>query len=82
MVGYLSKFCFAELFILTNEPDFSDIEVVEYDWSKSSMETQVRLFLRMHLNLWVSLSQRHTTKMRTCIMISLQADLSLPFFIS
>jgi hypothetical protein len=36
----------------------------------------------MHLNLWVSLSQRHTTKMQTCIMISLQADPSLPFFIS
>jgi hypothetical protein len=46
------------------------------------METWVRLFLRMHLNLWVSLSQWHTTKMQTCIMISLQADLSLPFFIS
>jgi hypothetical protein len=35
MVGYLSKFRFAELCILTNEPDFSDIEVAEYDWSKS-----------------------------------------------
>jgi hypothetical protein len=35
MVGYLSKFCFAELCILTDEPDFSDIEVAEYDWSKS-----------------------------------------------
>jgi hypothetical protein len=35
MVGYLSKFCFAELRILTEEPDFSDIEVAEYDWSKS-----------------------------------------------
>jgi hypothetical protein len=35
MVRYLSKFCFAELCILTNEPDFSDIEVAEYDWSKS-----------------------------------------------
>jgi hypothetical protein len=35
MVGYLSKFRFAELRILTNEPDFSDIEVAEYDWSKS-----------------------------------------------
>jgi hypothetical protein len=40
MVGYLSKFHFAELRILTNEPNFSDIEVAEYDWSKSvSMET-------------------------------------------
>jgi hypothetical protein len=29
MVGYLSKFRFAELHILTNEPDFSDIEVAE-----------------------------------------------------
>jgi hypothetical protein len=36
----------------------------------------------MHPNLWVSLSQQHTTKMRTCIMISLRADPSLPFFIS
>jgi hypothetical protein len=35
MVGYLSKFRFAELRILTDEPDFSDIEVAEYDWSKS-----------------------------------------------
>jgi hypothetical protein len=35
MVGYLSKFRFAELRILTNEPDFSDIEVAKYDWSKS-----------------------------------------------
>jgi hypothetical protein len=34
MVGYLSKFRFAELRIL-DEPDFSDIEVAEYDWSKS-----------------------------------------------
>ena len=47
-----------------------------------SMEMQARLFLRMHLNLWVSLSQQHTTKMWTCIMISLQADPSLPSFIS
>jgi hypothetical protein len=35
MVGYLSKFRLAEFRILTNEPDFSDIEVAEYDWSKS-----------------------------------------------
>jgi hypothetical protein len=35
MVGYLSKFRFAELCVLTDEPDFSDIEVVECDWSKS-----------------------------------------------
>jgi hypothetical protein len=35
MVGYLSKFHFAELCILTDEPNFSDIEVAEYDWSKS-----------------------------------------------
>jgi hypothetical protein len=35
MVGYLSKFCFAELRILTDEPNFSDIEVAKYDWSKS-----------------------------------------------
>jgi hypothetical protein len=35
MVGYLSKFRFAELRILTDEPDFSDIEVAEYDSSKS-----------------------------------------------
>jgi hypothetical protein len=38
IVGYLSKFRFAELRILTNEPDFSDIEVAEYDWSKSTNE--------------------------------------------
>jgi hypothetical protein len=35
MVGYLSKFHFAELCVLIDEPDFSDIEVAEYDWSKS-----------------------------------------------
>jgi hypothetical protein len=35
MVGYISKFRFAELCILTDEPNFSDIEVAEYDWSKS-----------------------------------------------
>jgi hypothetical protein len=35
MVGYLSKFRFAELRVLTDEPDFSDIEVAKYDWSKS-----------------------------------------------
>jgi hypothetical protein len=35
MVGYLSQFRFAELCILTDEPNFSDIEVAEYDWSKS-----------------------------------------------
>ena len=35
MVGYLSKFRLAELRVLTDEPDFSDIEVAEYDWSKS-----------------------------------------------
>jgi hypothetical protein len=35
MVGYLSKFRFAEHCVLTNEPNFSDIEVAEYDWSKS-----------------------------------------------
>jgi hypothetical protein len=35
MVGYLSKFHFAELRILTDEPNFSDIEVAEYDWRKS-----------------------------------------------
>jgi hypothetical protein len=35
MVGYLSNFHFAELCTLTNEPNFSDIEVAEYDWSKS-----------------------------------------------
>jgi hypothetical protein len=38
MVGYLSKFRFAELRIPTNEPNFSDIEVAEYDWSKSVYE--------------------------------------------
>jgi hypothetical protein len=35
MVGYLSKFRFAELHILSEEPDFSEIEVAEYDRSKS-----------------------------------------------
>ena len=35
MVGYLSKFRLAELRVLTDEPDFSDVEVAEYDWSKS-----------------------------------------------
>jgi hypothetical protein len=35
MVGNVSKFRFAELCILTDEPNFSDIEIAEYDWSKS-----------------------------------------------
>jgi hypothetical protein len=52
MVGYLSKFHFAELCILTNEPNFSDIEIAEYDWSKSVFGNASKLFLRMHLNLW------------------------------
>jgi hypothetical protein len=82
MVGYLSKFHFAELCVLTDEPDFSDIEVAEYDWSKSVYGNASEAVLRMHLSLWVSLSQQHTTKMQTCIMISLQANPSLPFFIS
>jgi hypothetical protein len=58
MVGYLSKFRFAELRILTDEPDFSDIDgVLSMIGASPSMETQARPFLRMHLNLWVSLSQ-------------------------
>jgi hypothetical protein len=56
MVGYLSKFHFAELRILTNEPDFSE-RLPSMIGASPSMEMQVRLFLRMHLNLWVSPSQ-------------------------
>jgi hypothetical protein len=63
MVGYLSKFRFAELCILTDEPDFSDIEVAEYDWSKSIYGASEAVPKDAR-------SQQHTTKMRTCIMIS------------
>jgi hypothetical protein len=35
MVGYLSKFRVAEIRVLTNEPDYSDGERIEYDWTKS-----------------------------------------------
>jgi hypothetical protein len=35
MVGYPSKFRLAEIRVLTNEPDYSDVERVEYDWTKS-----------------------------------------------
>jgi hypothetical protein len=45
MVGYLSKFCFAELCILIDEPNFSDIEVAEYDWSKSIYGNASEAFL-------------------------------------
>jgi hypothetical protein len=35
MVGYLSKFRLAEIQVLTDEPDYSDVERTEYDWTKS-----------------------------------------------
>jgi hypothetical protein len=35
MVGYLSKFRLAKIWVLTNEPDYSDVERIEYDWTKS-----------------------------------------------
>ncbi len=35
MVGYLTKFKLAEIHVLTDEPDYSDIERIEYDWAKS-----------------------------------------------
>jgi hypothetical protein len=35
MVGYLSKFRLANLRVLTDEPDYSDVERIEYDWTKS-----------------------------------------------
>jgi hypothetical protein len=35
MVGYLSKFRLAKIWVLTNEPAYSDIERIEYDWTKS-----------------------------------------------
>jgi hypothetical protein len=46
MVGYLSKFRFAELRILTDEPNFSDIEVAEYDWSKSLYQNASKAVLK------------------------------------
>jgi hypothetical protein len=33
MVGYLSKYQLASIRILTDEPDFSNIDVEEYDWT-------------------------------------------------
>jgi hypothetical protein len=35
MVGYLSKFRLAEIWVLTNELDYSDVERIKYDWTKS-----------------------------------------------
>jgi hypothetical protein len=35
MVGYLSKYRLAAIRVLTDEPDFSDIEIEEYDWANS-----------------------------------------------
>jgi hypothetical protein len=35
MVGYLSKFRLAKICVLTNEPDYSDVGRIEYDWAKS-----------------------------------------------
>ena len=35
MVGYLATMKLGEIRVLTEEPDYSDLERVEYDWSKS-----------------------------------------------
>jgi hypothetical protein len=35
MVGYLSKFRLAKIWVLTNKLDYSDVERIEYDWTKS-----------------------------------------------
>jgi hypothetical protein len=35
MVGYLSKFRLAEIRVLTDESDYSDVERIKYDWTKS-----------------------------------------------
>jgi hypothetical protein len=35
MVGYLSKFWLAKIWVLTNEPDYTDVERTKYDWTKS-----------------------------------------------
>jgi hypothetical protein len=35
MVGYLSKFPLAKIGVLTDEPDYSDVERIKYDWTKS-----------------------------------------------
>jgi hypothetical protein len=35
MVGYLSKFILAEIHVLTDKSDYSDVEKIEYDWVKS-----------------------------------------------
>jgi hypothetical protein len=35
MVGYLSKFRLAKIWVLIDEPDYSDVERIEYDWTKS-----------------------------------------------
>jgi hypothetical protein len=35
MVGYLSKFRLAKIQVLTDKPDYSDVERIKYDWTKS-----------------------------------------------
>ncbi len=35
MVSYLSKFWLAKIQVLMDEPDYSDVERIKYDWTKS-----------------------------------------------
>jgi hypothetical protein len=34
MVGYLSMFRLAEICVLTDKSDYSDVEKIKYDWAK------------------------------------------------
>jgi hypothetical protein len=35
MIGYRANFRLAEIQVLTNKPDYSDVERIKYDWTKS-----------------------------------------------
>jgi hypothetical protein len=35
MVGYLAMMRFAQIRVLTGEPDYSELDYEEYDWSKT-----------------------------------------------
>jgi hypothetical protein len=76
--GYLRKMKEARIRVLTNEPDYSDYQDPEYDWS-SSVYGDVKEIIPTDISepkgKYVTLS---TTSMRTCITTWLLEDPLLP----
>jgi hypothetical protein len=76
--GYLWKMKEARIRVLTNEPDFSDYQDLEYDWS-SSVYGDVKEIIPMDIpeqkGKYVALSHYFDA---TCIMTWLLEDLLLP----